>query len=133
MNRISELRKASRLSQADLAKFLNVTQGTISKYELDQINIPVEALDKLCIAFDCSADYLLGRSDIKKPPVAYSDERPNPVLRLDGPGSEPSDIFMRVQEANKLFLQLDDIGKAQALAYLQFLAAQQAKESDVQG
>ena len=133
MNRIAELRKAAKLSQTDLAKFVGCYQTAISKYEQGQRRIPPEVLDKLCTAFDCSADYLLGRSDIKKPPVAYSDERINPVLRLDGPGSEPSDIFMRVQEANKLFLQLDDIGKAQALAYLQFLAAQQAKESDVQG
>lgn len=133
MNRILELRTLAKLSQADLAKFVGCSQRAISNYEKTDRQIPYDVIDKLCTAFDCSAEYLLGRSDIKKPPVAYSDERPNPVLRLDGPGSEPSDVFMRIQEANKLFLQLDDIGKAQALAYLQFLAAQQAKESDVQG
>ena len=132
MNRIIELRKQSKLSQADLAKFVGCDQTAISKYEKGQRKLPPDVIDKLCTAFDCTADYLLGRSDIKKPPVAYSGERTKSVLRLDGPGSEPSDIFMRVQEANKLFLQLDDVGKAQALAYLQFLAQQQAKESDGQ-
>lgn len=128
MNRISELRKASRLSQADLAKFLNVTQGTISKYELDQINIPVEVLDKLCTAFDCSADYLLGRSDIKNPAAKSSE-----VVIDAGASSVDMDTFRRIQEANSLFLKLDDAGKAQALAYLQFLSQQQATDPETQG
>ena len=71
MNRILELRKQAKLSQADLAKFAGCSQMAISYYEKEQRQIPYDVIDKLCTAFDCSADYLLGRSDIKKPPVAF--------------------------------------------------------------
>ena len=108
-------------------------QTAISKYEQGQRRIPPDVLAKLCQAFDCSADYLLGLSDIKKPPIAYSNERPSATVKLDGPGAETSDLFKRIQEANSLFLRLDDTGKAQAIAYLQFLAAQQSSDSEPQG
>lgn len=133
MNRIAELRKAAKLSQTDLAKFVGCYQTAISKYEQGQRRIPPEVLDKLCTAFDCSADYLLGRSDVKKTPVTHSDERPNSILHFDGPYAQESDLFRRIQEANNLFLKLDEAGKAQAIAYLQWLAAQQATDPDVQG
>lgn len=132
MNRILEMRKQAKLSQADLAKFAGCSQMAISYYEKEQRQIPYDVLTKLCSAFDCSADYLLGLSDVKKPPIAYSDERPSATVKLDGPGAEASDLFMRIQQANSLFLQLDDTGKAQAIAYLQFLAEQQASDSEPQ-
>ena len=132
MNRITDLRKSLKLSQADLARYVGCTQTTISKYELEQIKIPPDVLAKLCQAFDCSADYLLGLSDIKKPPIAYSDERPSATVKLDGSGAEASELFKRIQQANSLFLRLDDTGKAQAIAYLQFLAAQQSSDSEPQ-
>lgn len=133
MNRILELRNLAKLSQADLAKFVGCSQRAISNYEKEQRQIPYDVIDKLCSAFDCSADYLIGRSDIKKAPVAYSDERPNSIPHFDGPYAQESDLFRRIQEANSLFLKLDEAGKAQAIAYLQFLAAQQATDSDAQG
>lgn len=130
MNRILELRNSSKLSQADLAKFVGCTQVAISHYEKGQRKIPPEVIAKLCSAFGCSADYLLGLSDIKKTPVVYSNERTG--LRLDGPDAQPSQDFIRIQRANKLFLSLDDAGKAQALAYLEFLEAQQSKAPEAQ-
>lgn len=132
MNRIFELRRNAKLSQADVAKFVGCGQTAISKYEKDQRRIPPDVLAKLCQAFDCSADYLLGLSDIKKPPIAYSDERPTATVKLDGPGAEVSELFKRIQQANSLFLRLDDTGKAQAIAYLQFLADRQSSDSEPQ-
>lgn len=132
MNRILELRKQAKLSQADLAKFAGCSQMAISYYEKEQRQIPYDVLTKLCQAFDCSADYLLGLSDIKKPPIAYSDERPTATVKLDGSGAEASELFKQIQTANSLFLNLSEAGKAQALAYLQFLSEQQAKEAAAQ-
>ena len=130
MNRISELRKINRLSQAALAEFVGVTQATISKYELDQISIPDNAVEKLCIALNCSADYLLGFTDMKSPAAQNSEAN---SISVAAPPSMPEDLFRRIQEANSLFLKLDEAGKAQAIAYLQFLAAQQATDPDAQG
>ena len=128
MNRIIELRKQSKLSQADLAKFVGCDQTAISKYEKGLRKIPYEVIDKLCTAFNCSADYLLGRSEIKNPAAKSSE-----VVIDAGASSVDMDTFRRIQEANSLFLKLDDAGKAQALAYLQFLAQQQATDPETQG
>lgn len=129
MNKIAELRKKHKLSQADLAKFVGVTQGTISKYELAQVEIPQSSISKLCTAFDVTADYLLGFSDenIKAPPQIRGE------ADMDfGSSSADLTVFRQIQTANSLFLNLSEAGKAQALAYLQFLSEQQAKEASAQ-
>ena len=129
MNNISLLRKTKNISQADLAKFLGVTQATVSKYELNQIKIPPEIIGKLCSAFNVTSDYLLGFSDTNaKSPAAQGSEA---VVDF-GSSSVDMDTFTRIQRANKLFLSLDDAGKAQALAYLEFLEAQQSKAPEAQ-
>lgn len=122
MNRIRELRIKKGISQSELAESLKITQATISKYELGQRNIPRLFVDKMCEVLNCTSDYLLGISDINaKSPAETS-----------GAGNIP-DEFMRLQEANKLYLLLDDAGRAQARAYLEFLVAQQEKQADFQG
>ena len=114
MNRIKDLRKNRKLNQTELAKMLNLDQKTVSRYEKEEIKLPLVVIEKLCEIFDCTSDYLLGISDINaKSPAAIS-----------GAGDIP-DEFKRLQEANELYLQLDDAGRAQALAYLKFLASQQ--------
>lgn len=114
MNRIFELRKQNKMSQAELGDLLGAHQVAVSRYEKEERKIPQDVLTRLCEIFDCTSDYLLGISDINaKSPAAIS-----------GAGDIP-DEFKRLQEANELYLQLDDAGRAQALAYLKFLASQQ--------
>lgn len=121
MNRIKELRIKKGISQSELAESLKITQATISKYELGQRNIPKLFVDKMCEVFNCTSDYLLGISDTNaKSPAENSGARDVP------------EEFMRLQEANRLYLQLDDAGKAQARAYLEFLVAQQEKQAERQ-
>lgn len=129
MNRITELRKARNLSQESLAKFVGCNQTAISKYEKGQRKIPPEVIAKLCSAFNVTSDYLLGFTDTNaKSPAAQGSEA---VVDF-GSSSVDMDTFTRIQRANKLFLSLDDAGKAQALAYLEFLEAQQSKAPEAQ-
>lgn len=129
MNRITELRKARNLSQESLAKFVGCNQTAISKYEKGQRKIPPEVIAKLCQAFNVTSDYLLGFADTNiKSPAAQGSEA---VVDF-GASSVDMDTFTRIQRANKLFLSLDDAGKAQALAYLEFLEAQQSKAPEAQ-
>lgn len=87
---------------------------TISRYESGEIQLPSEAITKLCDIFNCTSDYLLGISDINaKSPAVFSGAENIP------------DEFKRLQEANEVFLRLNESGKAQALAYLKFLESQQ--------
>lgn len=71
-------------------------------------------LAKLAVYFGCTVADLTGDAseENKKPAVA-------------GELAPPSEEFIRLQQANELFLQLDEAGRAQALAYLKFLASQQ--------
>lgn len=65
--RIRNLREDKDLTQAEIAKQLNVTQRTYSRYENDERGIPIEILSKLADYHKTSVDYLIGRTDIKKP------------------------------------------------------------------
>ena len=64
MNRLKQLRAAQGLSQAKLGEMLNCTDVTVSGYETGQRDIDSATICKLCEIFGCSADYLLGRSDL---------------------------------------------------------------------
>lgn len=65
MNRIKFLREENNMLQDDLAKILDVTQKTISNYENETRDIPTEYLKILSEHFNCSIDYLLGKTDIR--------------------------------------------------------------------
>lgn len=65
IERLKQLREAKSLTQLRLAMELNVSQETISGYEIGKAVPPAEMLVKLADALDTSVDYILGRTDIK--------------------------------------------------------------------
>jgi len=67
MNSLKNLREDRDLTQKQIAKILDCTQTTYSRYETDNLNIPVDALKKLALFFDTSVDYLIGLTDEIKP------------------------------------------------------------------
>ena len=67
MERIRNLREDKDLSQNEIAKILNCSQTTYSRYQTGDLNIPVDSLIKLAIYFNTSIDYLTGLTDEKKP------------------------------------------------------------------
>ena len=70
---IRELRIEENLNQKEFAKILNVQNTTLSQYE-NGINIPSDEMKiKIGDFFDVSIDYLLGRSDNRKPDEIYSN------------------------------------------------------------
>lgn len=66
-NRIKEIREDKSLTQSDIAKILNTTQQQYSKYELGIQIIPLEKINILANFYNTSIDYLVGRTDIRKP------------------------------------------------------------------
>ena len=67
MNRLKEIREDNDLLQKDVAKLLNVSQRGYSHYETEDTNIPIETLHKLADFYHTSIDYLLYRTDERKP------------------------------------------------------------------
>lgn len=64
MNRIRELRASKGWTQADLAARINTKRQTIGNYETGFRGLDVPTINALCDVFGCTADYLLGRSDL---------------------------------------------------------------------
>ena len=65
--RIREIREDKDLTQADVAKILNVSQVAYSFYEIGKRQIPIDLLIKLAKYYNTSTDYLLELTDERKP------------------------------------------------------------------
>ena len=65
--RLRDLREDRDLTQTYIAQMLHVSQRTYSRYENDERAIPIEILSRLADFYDTSIDYLVGRTDCKKP------------------------------------------------------------------
>lgn len=65
LNRLRKLREEYGWSQEMLGKKLKVQKATVSKYETERSALTPALILQLCDIFNCSADYLLGRSTIR--------------------------------------------------------------------
>ncbi|MBE6906710.1 helix-turn-helix domain-containing protein [Marasmitruncus massiliensis] len=65
--RIRNMREDKDITQAQMAEYLRIHQTTYSDYELGNLNIPIPILDKLADLFETSIDYLVNRTDERKP------------------------------------------------------------------
>ena len=65
MNRIKTLREEFGYTQQDLANKLNSSKSVIGLYENETRKPSLEILLKLSEAFNCSIDYLLGKTNIR--------------------------------------------------------------------
>lgn len=63
MIRLFELRSEKEMSQRDVAKVMNVSQGTYNNWENSNTQPSIEQLISLAKFFDVSVDYLIGNSD----------------------------------------------------------------------
>lgn len=63
--RIKELRLERGVTQSELSDYLGLTPKMVSFYELEQRFPPQDIIIKLADYFNVSADYLLGRSEIR--------------------------------------------------------------------
>jgi len=66
--RLANLRKEKGLSQAELAKLLNMGQSTIAMYEKNRRTPDPETLERLADFFNVTVDYLLGRTGHRHKP-----------------------------------------------------------------
>ena len=67
MNRIKQLREENNITQIQLAKKLNKTQQTISLYENGTNEPDIDGYIILSKIFNCSIEYIAGKSDIRNP------------------------------------------------------------------
>ena len=67
MKRMRDLREDFDLTQMKVASMLGCSQTTYSRYETGVTSVPNDILDKLADFYGVSVDYILGRTDIRKP------------------------------------------------------------------
>ena len=67
MNRLRELREDHDLVKKEIARNLGITQRNYSYYETNQTILTEDILQKLANYYDTSIDYILYRTDIRKP------------------------------------------------------------------
>ena len=93
MNRIKQLRIEQNMLQSDLARLLNASQQSVSRYETEGRGLDVETIHRLCSLFGVTADYLLGRTDMRTPEISaeeyailaawrQADDRTQQIVRL---------------------------------------------------
>lgn len=78
--RIRDLREDRDLTQTQMAKLLNCSQQTYSRYESHTTEIPLESLIFLSEFFDTSVDYLLGITNCRlRYPISSGKRHPSSV------------------------------------------------------
>ena len=63
MNNLLTLRKELNLTQEEMSKKLNLGRCTYGNYEIERTDPSIDILIKLADFFECSIDYLVGRSN----------------------------------------------------------------------
>ncbi|AEE98054.1 helix-turn-helix domain-containing protein [Mahella australiensis] len=80
MNRIKELREEAKISQAELASILGVTQQALSNYENGLREPDLDTINKIANYFGVSIDYLLCRTNVRNSDVIEEAIKDDPEL-----------------------------------------------------
>ncbi|SHJ71351.1 Helix-turn-helix [Anaerobranca californiensis DSM 14826] len=110
MKRLRELRKEKKINQLKLAMDLNITQASISKYEMGKREPSLEVLEKLSDYFGVSTDYLIGKTNVRK--------------NLDVKSLKEDEINLVIK-----YQQLTDKEKEMVQNYIDFLKENRKKKS----
>ena len=79
--KLKELREKAGFSQQALANKIGVSQSTIGMWESGKREPNFETTSKLADFFNCSTDYLLGKSDV---PTSLDEQLANEEFALYG-------------------------------------------------
>lgn len=66
-NKIKELRREKGMTQEQLGEALGITHSAVAKYESGNRKLSPDVLSRTSEIFDCSVDYLIGRSSLRRP------------------------------------------------------------------
>lgn len=80
--RLRELRKEKNLLGKDFAQLMNVEPATVTNWETGRRFPKDDSLVKIADFFDCSVDYLLGRTDFKDA-VVYSGKIDDQTIEIE--------------------------------------------------
>ena len=115
-DRIKKERENLNLTREDLSKKIGVSYSAVAMYEQGNREPNNELLLKMCETFDCSLDYLMGKSDYKSVWEEYDATHDINKIKQDVEKSEKAteteinDIYMHLaKEAQDLKLDKNDV------------------------
>lgn len=73
MNRLKQLRVEADESQEYVGTIIGVSGQAVGQYELEKRDLSPDKILKLADHYNCSTDYLLGKSDIRNPGQQIDD------------------------------------------------------------
>lgn len=100
-NRLLELRKEAKVSQRELANFIEVQRSSLTNYELGRRNLTMSTLKKLSNYFDVSIDYIVYKDDYRN-----HYEFVKEVLGLEDESIKILTSLKRSKEINKFIQNL---------------------------
>lgn len=92
MNRLKELREEFDESQEDIGKLIGTSGQAVGQYELEKRGLSQDKMIILAEHFNCSVDYLLGKSDIRNPEEIKNIQHANSG-GLDTDGLDENDML----------------------------------------
>ena len=105
--RLKELREEKKLLGKDFAKIMSVEPATVTNWEKGNRFPKDDVLIKIADYFDCSIDYLLGRTDDKLAKV-YSRTLHNQIIEIEIDKGYPHELI--AEEVQNIIKQLDAVG-----------------------
>ncbi|MBR0272130.1 MAG: helix-turn-helix transcriptional regulator [Methanobrevibacter sp.] len=101
ISRLKQLRKNHGFSQKQVSNYLGIDQSNLSKIERDKRNLNLDLLDKLCLLYNCSPEYILGESDeYNAPKIAFRIDK-NVDLNVIAKINETMNYLKLLRELNE--------------------------------
>ena len=105
--RLKNLREERNIYSKDLANTLNVEPATVTNWEKGNRFPREDMLIKIADFFDCTTDYLLGRTD-NRSSIIYFGELNNKPVEIEVDKDYPYDLTP--QDVENILNQLDSVG-----------------------
>lgn len=105
--RLKKLREDADMLSKDLASEINVEPSTITNWEKGNRSPKEDMLVRIADYFDCSVDYLLGRTDNKNA-IVYSGAVNNTCVNLEVDKNYPFNLTP--EDIENMLKQLDAVG-----------------------
>ena len=105
--RLKKLREEKNILSKDLASIINVEPSTITNWEKGNRSPKGDMLIRIADYFDCSIDYLLGRTD-NKSPLVYSTTINDTCINLEVHKSYPFELTP--EDVENMLRHLDAVG-----------------------
>jgi transcriptional regulator with XRE-family HTH domain len=94
-DRLQDLIKDSGKSIKELSRELNVSEGSLSKYQNDEAEAGITSMASIANYFKVSTDFLLGRTDVKTP-----DIEPQAIWEKTGLSEKAVDVLIKLKESD---------------------------------